>query len=299
MLRKTLFSSLFVTILTGCTQSSGPLSKCAETETQNLKQLTSGEYSLKVKEYVSPYYSERVHHALNAFKNVYLKERIKTLESKRLVYGGDPEYVKALQEREAIVMNSGFQELMRHTFELMFKQISQEQFEKYAAKCDNNPQCTAASDKLNQWDEKWSSKWNELHDKVERPQFKSEIKEIVRAIQEVLLSTNYEDWIALTPADSQQSLINIVAESNPTPSTNGSELRRESKDVAKMFILNLDYEMTEDLEPFPYSKIYKQMIQDERYGTYNRWLEFRLKPLAYKPDEREVAVKICQSRGIY
>lgn len=299
MLRKTLFSSLVVTILTGCNQASSPLSKCTETETHNLKQLTPVTYSLKVKEYGSPYYSERVHHALNAFKDVYLKERIKTLESQRQVYGADPEYVEALKAREEIVMNSGLQELMRHNLELMFNQISQEQFEKYAAKCDNTPQCTAASDKLAQWSEKWSSKWNELYDKIERPNFKSEIKELVQAIQEVLLSTKYEDWLALTPVDSQQSLKNIVAESNPTPSTNGHELRRESKKVARMFLLNLDFEMTEDLEPFPYSKIYQQMIQAEKDGTYNRWLDLRLNPLAYKPDAREVAIKICQSRGIY
>ena len=66
-----------------------------------------------------------------------------------------------------------------------------------------------------------------------------------------------------------------------------------------MFIINLEYERTEDLESFPYDNLYRKMKQDYQNGTYNDWLDSRLEPIAYKPTVNELAAKVCQSRGVY
>ena len=286
-------------VIFGCSNENSALDRCLLTESTNLQKLTSGAYSLAVNEHVSPYYSESVHKALEAFKTVYLNERIKVLESTRQVYGSDPEYLAALKQRDSFLAETGFMEMRRHGHELMFYQISDKEYNQLSDKCKSEPACQSAKEKLEDWNIKWNDKWFELYEKVKKPEFQEEIKDLITSLQEVLESIEYKDWIALTPTDSRSTLNNILHDLNPKPDTKGSSLRRKSKDVATMFIINLEYERTEDLEPFPYDNLYGKMKQDHQNGTYNDWLDSRFAPIAYKPTVNELAAKVCQSRGVY
>ncbi|MEQ5806287.1 hypothetical protein J3369_02580 [Alteromonas sp. NFXS44] len=286
-------------LLFGCSKENTALDRCLQTEVANLQELTTGAYNLKVNEYVSPYYSERVQNALEAFTSVYLPERIKVIESKRNVYGADPAYANALKERDDFLLQSGFLELRKHGVELMFDEISEEEFRRFTEQCDNDPECAKGAEILKSWNDEWESKWSELYEKLARPEFKVEIKELRASLQEVLGALEYKDWEALTPIESQKTLKNIMGNVSLKPNTKGSDLQRKSKDVATMLILNIDYEMGEDLEPFPYDNLYRKMKADHENGTYRDWLNNRLKSIVYKPTVNELAAKVCQSRGVY